>query len=423
MRAPSPTRAIRDFLVGEQGKFVFERRRDPRLPEISSADVYIHIPFCRSLCPYCPYNRVIFDTGQASDYVQAMHREIDRYHDLVGDIEIGSIYIGGGTPTTLIDELGPLLEHLRKRFTHGGVIAVETTPDDLGKTNTKKLREAGVDLLSIGVQSFDDRYLSLIGRSHRRNILSDVIARSLAAGFDTVNLDLMFALPGQTTEEVLADLDTAFDLGAEQVTLYPLFTFPYSPVGRHLRLENVNFPRLGTRRRMYRAIREDALAHGFECVSVWGFKKIGTARFSSVTRDDYIGFGAGAATCLPGIFCFNTFSIPEYIKQCFENASPVSLQMQISDAMAKFYWLYWRLYETRIPKDGFARRFSQDTRLRWLLWLALRLHFLAEAANHYVLTERGAFWIHLMQNHYVLNYIDRVWSRSMREAWPWRIEL
>lgn len=423
LRATRLTRAIRSLLLGERGGFVFEPGHEIQLPGICSTDVYIHIPFCRSLCPYCPYNRVLYDAAQARDYIRALHCEIDRYHDLLGDIEIGSVYIGGGTPTTVIDELGGLIEHLREHFRHDGVIAVETTPEDLDEANTAKLREAGVDLLSIGVQSFDDRYLKLIGRRHRSDILAGVITRALAAGFDAVNLDLMFALPKQTTEEALADLDTAFDLGAEQVTLYPLFTFPYSSVGRHLRLRNVDFPGLGERRRMYRAIHEDALAHGFEPVSVWGFRKGRTTRFSSVTRENYIGLGAGAATCLPGIFCFNTFSVPAYIERCSAQESPVSLQMKISPSMARFYWLYWRLYETRVSKDGFTERFDKDAKLRGLLWLAVHLGFVTDDGDQYTLTERGAFWIHLMQNYYVLNYIDEVWSRSMRAAWPGRIEL
>lgn len=423
MNALRPTRVIRDLLVGERGHFVFEPRPDRELPEISAADVYIHIPFCHSLCPYCPYNRVLYDARLADDYVEALHREIDRYHAHFGNIEIGSVYIGGGTPTTVIDELGRLVEHLRLRFRHKGVIAVETTPEDLGEANTAKLREAGVDLLSIGVQSFDDRYLRLIGRRCRSDMLPVVVARALAAGFKSVNLDLMFALPGQTTAQVLADLDTVFALGAEQVTVYPLFTFPYSSAGRHLRLTGVDFPRLGVRRRMYRAIHDNALAHGFECVSVWGFKKPETTRFSSVTRDDYIGIGAGAATCLPGTFHFNTFSIPDYIIRCAVDEAPVSLQMDMSDAMTGLYWLYWRLYETRVPKKDFTGRFARDTKIRWLMWLALQLRLVADSAEIYELTERGAFWIHLMQNYYVLNYIDKVWSRSMRDAWPARIEL
>lgn len=394
-----------------------------QLPAVAAADVYVHIPFCHSLCPYCPYNRILYDPARARDYIRALHGEIDRYHDLLGDIVIGSVYFGGGTPTTVIDDLGGLVEHLRKRFRQQGVIAVETTPEDLGATNTTKLREAGIDLLSIGVQSFDDRYLELIGRRHRSDILAGVIDRALAAGFDSVNLDLMFALPGQTTKEALNDLHTAVELGAEQVTLYPLFTFPYSTVGRHLRLKKVDFPRVGARRRMYRAIHEHALSRGFEPVSVWGFRKGGAPRFSSVTRDDYIGLGAGAATCLPGIFYFNTFSVPAYVQRCSAHQSPVALHLHMSAAMARFYWLYWRLYETRIPKDDFASRFARDVKLNRFLWLALHLRLITDTRDDYVLTERGAFWIHLMQNYYVLNYIDKVWSRSMRNAWPGRIEL
>ena len=96
--------------------------------------------------------------------------------------------------------------------------------------------------------------------------------------------------------------------------------------------------------------------------------------------------------------------------------SPVSLQMDMSTAMTRFYWLYWRLYETHVRKADFERRFADDARLRWLLQLALHLRLVTDDGSDFVLTERGAFWIHLMQNYYVLNYIDKVWTQSMREA-------
>jgi len=423
MNAEWPRRAIRDFLVGEHGRFVFEPRHSVQLPQVPAADLYIHIPFCKSLCPYCPYNRVLYDEALAASYVKAMRAEIDRYHSLLGAIEIGSIYIGGGTPTTLLDDLQPIVDQIRSRFRHTGVVAVETTPDDLDAETLSKLKTLGVNLLSIGVQSFDDRYLRLIGRKYSSSILPSALSRALSSGFDSVNLDMMFALPGQTTDEALTDLDRVLDLGADQVTLYPLFTFPYTTVGRHLQLKQVRFPNLRTRRRMYKAIHDEAVTRGLDRVSVWGFKKKNVPRFSSVTRDNYIGVGAGAGTCLPGLFYFNTFSVPGYIRSCSGNDLPVALQMNMSSTMEDFYWLYWRLYETRIPKDGVERLFSGDNKVRWLFWLALRLHVLNDGGHSYVLTERGSFWIHLLQNYYVLNYIDTVWTRSMRDAWPARIEL
>ena len=423
MSAEWHKRAVRDLLVGERGKFVFEARATLQLPGVSATNLYIHVPFCRSLCPYCPYNRVLYDEALATRYVRALHDEIECYGERLGDIEIGSIYIGGGTPTTLLRELGPVLDHVRRRFRHTGTVAIETIPDDLDEASLKTLKAYGVRLLSIGVQSFDDRYLGLIGRPYRSSLLPGAIARALAAGFDSVNLDLMFALPGQTIPEALADLDTALELGAEQVTLYPLFTFPYSSVGNLRRLRRVGFPKLPTRRKMYRALHNEAVAQRMDPVSVWGFKKCRGARFSSVTRDDYIGIGAGAATCLPGIFYFNTFSVPEYVRTCSENKLPVALQMPLSAAMERYYWLYWRLYETRVSKALFADLFRGDAWISRLLWLALRLQLMFDVGDRYVLTERGSFWIHLLQNYYVLNYINRVWTRSMRDAWPGRIEL
>ena len=390
---------------------------------MDAADLYIHIPFCESLCPYCPYNRTLYNAELAARYVKALHNEIEHYCGLLGDIEIGSIYFGGGTPTTMLGDLGSIIDHIHGCFRHDGPVAVETTPNHLDTETLSALRVSGVDLLSIGVQSFDDRFLRLIGRRYRAEILPAAISAALSAGFDSVNLDLMFALPGQTTDEALADLDRALELGAEQVTLYPLFTFPYSAVGNHLDLHHVSFPGLVTRRRMYRALHDEARARGLKRVSVWGFIKAGVPIFSSVTRDNYVGIGAGAATCLPGIFFFNTFSTREYIHGYPGYDLPVALQMAMTPTMEGFFWLYWRLYETFIPKDQFGRLFAHDKRVRLLLSLALHLHLLNEENSGYVLTERGAFWIHLLQNVYVLNYINTVWTRCMREAWPGRIDL
>ena len=423
MRADWPKRAVRDFLVGERGKFVFEPRHTVRLPRVSGTDLYVHIPFCRSLCPYCPYNRVLYDEKLAAAYVKSLHQEIAAYRELLGAIEIGSIYIGGGTPTTLLAELGPILDHVRNCFRHTGDIAVETIPDDLDAASLAELRSLGVSLLSIGVQSFDDHNLQKIGRRYRASMLPAAISRALAAGFDSVNIDLMFALPGQSTDQALADLEHALALGVEQVTLYPLFTFPYSSVGRLRKLAGVGFPNLRTRRSMYRALHDTAIARGMDRVSVWGFKMHEVPCFSSVTRDNYVGIGAGAGTCQPGIFYFNTFSVPEYIRTCSKGDLPVALQMPMTDTLQRYYWLYWRLYETSVSKADFSRRFAGDVLIRWFAWLGQALKLMSDDDNRYVLTERGSFWIHLLQNYYVLDYIDKVWTRSMREAWPGRVEL
>jgi oxygen-independent coproporphyrinogen-3 oxidase len=142
-----------------------------------------------------------------------------------------------------------------------------------------------------------------------------------------------------------------------------------------------------------------------------------------VTRDDYIGLGAGAGSHLEGVFYFNTFSVPEYIAAANGRDLPVALQAGLSPAMQDFYWLYWRLYETFVPGPELRQHFGNDARIRWMFRLGKALGMLVEQDGGYSLTERGAFWIHLMQNHYILNYVDKVWSRAMKTPWPGRIEL
>lgn len=423
MKAAGFMREVRDYLVGEHGRYVFEARRTAQLPLISRADLYIHIPFCRSLCPYCPYNRVLYEKEQVEPYLRALLCEIDAYRAALGPIEIGSIYIGGGTPTAMLDGLGTILEYLRKRFTLAGEIAVETIPSDLNDNSYRKLKEYGVNLLSIGIQSFNDRYLKLIGRNYRSGILPEVIRGAYAAGFDAVNLDLMFAFPGQTLEEALADLQNASDLGSDQITFYPLFTFPYTSIGEHMRLRQVRFPRLLARRKMYKALHDAALSNGFSPISVWGFRRGDAPRFSSVTRNYYIGLGPGAGSRLPHMFYFNTFSVPEYVQACGGSSFPVALSMEMTPVMENYYWLYWRLYETCVPKDELFIRFPRDVNIKRIFRLGAKLGLMSDGNDHFVLTERGAFWIHLLQNYYVLNYVDKVWSSAMREPWPERIEL
>jgi coproporphyrinogen III oxidase-like Fe-S oxidoreductase len=411
----------RQYLVGPNSQFTFKAVDTVELPPIDKIDLYIHIPFCKNMCSYCPYNKIRYDKSLVEPYLKAILTEIEQYHARLGGIEIPSIYIGGGTPTNLLDELGVIIRRIRDCFNVTGDIGIETNPSDVSEETVSRLAKYGVRLVSLGVQSFDDRYLQLLGRNYKASTLYPTIDLLLSADFKSVNLDLMFALPGQTVKEVMSDLQKAISSGVNQVTLYPLFTFPYSTVGKYLKLKKVKMPKILARRRMYRAIHEFCLDNGFQRVSVWGFKRGNVPRYSSVTRDNYIGFGAGAGSYTPGAFYLNTFSVKEYIKTCFNNMLPIALKMDFTEPMSRYYWLYWRLYETYIPKKQLFELPGQ--KIRRLLWLAKILRLCEEDAEQICLTERGAFWLHLMQNYFALDYINKVWSIAMKEPWPKGIEI
>jgi oxygen-independent coproporphyrinogen-3 oxidase len=234
----------------------------------------------------------------------------------------------------------------------------------------------------------------------------------------------MFALPGQTVPELVADLRRAGELGASQVTAYPLFTFPYTPVGRHLRLTGVRLPDFRARRAQYRAICRWSRAHGFERVSVWGFKKGGGPRYSSVTRAGYIGIGPGAGSHLPGGFAFNSFDYATWSRTALDGRPAVALWMPFSPELAGWWWLYWRLYDTRIPLDELAGTLGRVApRVR--AWLRLgELAGLASQRNGTMtLTDAGAFWLHLAQNYFALDYVNTLWTAARRQPWPAAVAL
>lgn len=417
------TRSIRTILVGKEQKFVLTKAKDIVIPPLASIDFYIHIPFCRNMCPYCPYNRIKYDRNLVGPYTRAVLNEIEQYHSRLGNIKISSVYIGGGTPTTITDELGVIIKSLKEKFTVTGDICIETSPSDLDEAIVRKLKGFGVDLISIGVQSFNDKFLEILGRNYNAAKARSVVNLALSSNFKSVNIDLMFALPGQTVEDMLYDLNESVNLKTDQVTTYPLFTFPYSSVGRYLRIRRLKMPGIFKRRKMYRIIHNFFTGTGYHRVSVWGFMRNYSPRYSSVTRDSYIGIGAGAGSMLPGIFYLNTFSVKDYIATASAGKLPIALSTKITQGLRKHYWLYWRFYDTYIDLKEFYGIFGDSIKWKVIFNLIRLMGLVKVDQNQIVLTERGAFYIHLLQNYFILNYIDKVWSVAMKEPWPDRVEI
>jgi oxygen-independent coproporphyrinogen III oxidase len=417
------TRNIRKSLIGKEQRFVFTGQNNPEFQPLTAIDLYIHIPFCKNICPYCPYNRIKYDQALVGSYTLAILNEIEQYHIRLGKIAISSIYLGGGTPTTVTDELGTILNSLRNKFNVTGDICIETGPGDLNEDIVRKLKSFGVGLISLGVQSFNDDCLKSLGRNYNSAAAHSALNLVLASNFISANVDLMFTLPGQSLKNVLLDLKEAVQAGVTQITVYPLFTFPYSSVGQYLNIKRVKMPNFFQRRKMYKEIRSFLIGSGYQQVSVWGFKKGDSPRYSSVTRDTYIGLGAGAGSRLPGVFFFNTFSVKDYIETTLSGRLPVALTMDMSPKLRKYYWLYWRLYDTHIDKQQLEDQLGTDTKVRLFFRVARLLGLSKEDREEIRLTERGAFYIHLIQNYFILNYINKVWSVAMKTPWPDKIEI
>ena len=182
----------------------------------------------------------------------------------------------------------------------------------------------------------------------------------------------------------------------------------------------MRLPSLRARRAHYRTLCAWSVASGFERVSVWGFRKAPAPRYSSVTRDGYIGIGPGAGSRLPDGFAVNTFDLDAWMRAATDGGRcPVALRMPFSPALAGWWWLYWRVYETRIPQEHIDAELGPDARRvkRWLragerTGLAVR----RDGAVH--LTDAGAFWLHLAQNYFALDYVNTLWTAARRQPWP-----
>ena len=188
--------------------------------------LYLHFPFCKAKCPYCDFNSYpLKEDNQISSYISALFKEISIYSQKYKKSRIKTIYLGGGTPTILPGvQIGNILDFCKDKFNieQNAEITIEANPGTLDGEKIKFLIGSGINRLSLGAQSFSDRLLKKLGRIHNTQDIIDTFHLAREAGFNNINLDIMFALPGQTTEDFKATLKKAVSLYPDHLSLYNL---------------------------------------------------------------------------------------------------------------------------------------------------------------------------------------------------------
>jgi oxygen-independent coproporphyrinogen-3 oxidase len=388
---------------------------------IDALGIYLHIPFCEQICPYCPYNKELYRCELAARYVHAVVREVDLYAGLVGNRPITSFYIGGGTPTTMLHSgLADIIAHIRDALNVQCEIHMESHPNHLSADNLSTITSLGIQHLSIGVEALLDRHLEALRRPYTVDQVREAVGRALSQGFKCVNVDVMFALPSQTCREVECTGRALVEMGVDQVAAYPLFRFPYTRLGQAGKVHNYGILQLLKRRWMLGILERIFYAAGYERTSVWAFTKRGVPRYCSVTVPLYVGLGASGGSYLRDVFYLNTFDVSAYVKALEEDRMAIALSVDLSERMQRAGWLYWRIYETRFRKAGYQERFGQDLDRaygRYLRFLAL-LGFLKDDGERILLSDRGTFWLHACEDLFSIDYIGKLWGTSKRDLWP-----
>ena len=424
-------REIRRLLTKEKNdRYVALERRVPpldgRFREIDELGLYLHVPFCRQICPYCPYNKEVYHPEAAARYAKAVIKEIDVYSRLVGDRPVTSFYIGGGTPTTMLSSgLDRVLEHVFDSFDMRCGIHMESHPNDLSPDKLDLIASMGVEHLSIGVEALQDRHLKALRRPYTVDQVQAAVERAVGRGFRCVNADLIFALPNQTCGEVEEAARILVDLGVDQVAAYPLFKFPYTQWANIAERNGYRRSNVFKRRKMFRILERIFYGAGFRRTSVWAFTKSGVPRYCSVTVPLYVGLGASGGSYLKDVFYLNTFNVREYVKAIENGRSPVALSLHLTEGMQMAGWLYWRMYETRFKKTAFRERFKRDFDEVYgrQVKLLSRIGFVKVRNDEVVLSDRGAYWLHVLQDLFSIEYISKLWGDSGRDPWPEKVVL
>ena len=334
-----------------------------------------------------------------------------------------SLYIGGGTPTTMLHSgLADIIGHVRRTFDLRCDVHMQSHPDHLSAENLDAIEALGVRRLSIGVESLVDRHLKTLCRPYTASQVTEAVGRAVSHGFTCVNVDVMFALPGQTEPEVADTGRRLVNLGVHQVAAYPLFLFPYTPMGRAVGPGAHVITQSLRRRRMLCILEGIFYEAGYERTSVWAFTKRGVPRYCSVTVPLYLGLGASGGSYLRDVFYLNTLGVAEYIKALDGGGMAIALAVDLTEKMQRAGWLYWRVYETRFRKADYRERFGEDLDAAYGRYLrpARRLGLLKDDGEWIALSDGGAFWLHACEDLLSIGYVSQLWGASRRELWPER---
>lgn len=377
--------------------------------------LYVHIPFCETLCPYCSFHRYEYRPDVADRYFEALQKELNMYKAHGYDFK--GMYIGGGTPTLPLDRLIETIALAKDLF---GIreISVETNPNHLVDEKLDRLFRAGVHRLSVGVQSFDDHILKHIGR-YQKYGSGEMIREKIknARGrFDTLNVDLIFNIPLQTEALLEKDLDIIGELLPEQVTWYPLMAAASVENALKKSVGRVDYRK---EKKFYFTIL-NRMKQAYTGSTAWCFsRKKSMIDEYIIAYDKYAGVGSGAFGYFNDSIYSNSFSIDEYISRIQQGKFPVAGMKRFSPQEQMHYYFLMKLFGLKMDKPAFAKRFGKSLEKampleRLLLKLSASV---TETEKSLTLTDRGRYyWIMAMREFFIATDNLRDHCRSLVSA-------
>ena len=356
---------------------------------------YVHIPFCTQICYYCDFSKVFIKNQPVDAYLEHLIQETRSYE--IGKLR--TLYIGGGTPTALsAQQLAYLLTELPKVMDLSEVeeFTIEANPGDLDPDKISVLKDSQVNRVSLGVQTFDNKMLKKIGRSHQEQDIYDNIRHLKQVGFDNISIDLIYALPGQTMDQVKENVAKAIDLDIPHMSLYSLILENHTVFMNRMRRGKLPLPKEELEAEMFEYIIEELEKAGFEHYEISNFSKPGfESRHNLVYWDnaEYYGLGAGASGYVDGIRYKNHGPIRHYLEAVEAGKARITEEhLTLEEKMEEELFLGLRK-KTGVSKARFEEKFgvSFDQRYGQVVASLTEQGLLVPDDKQVRMTKRGLF--------------------------------
>ncbi len=336
---------------------------------------YLHVPFCKDICPYCPFNKYRMRDDRATRFLDGVIREIEMVAQAQKRRGVPTVsgYFGGGTPTALDTE--PLLRLIGACFEHfpivpGAEITMEANPDTVDLAKLRELRAAGINRISFGVQSFKEKFLTILGRTHGVQGAIDAIDLARKADFDNVAIDLIYRVPGQSVDDWRAELQLAIDLGIEHISTYCLFLDPGTRLYNDTLAGRVaEYPDEATEIAMYEVTQEMLAKAGYVHYTINDFGLPGRPSEHhqinwKAPQRSYVALGPGAFGFIEGgdtsyIYC-TIHTLGEYLDAVEAGQMPVRIANACDrrELMSRYMVLGLRCLS--VDREPFRRRFGAE---------------------------------------------------------------
>jgi len=329
-----------------------------------SLSLYIHIPFCIKKCAYCDFNSYT-EKRLIPEYLKALKKEMNNYKNL--GCSIKTIYVGGGTPTILDEfQLEELFLNVKSAFNveMGAEVTIEANPGTLSRDKLRVLKALGVNRLSIGLQAYQPRLLKLLGRIHSIKDFEESYLEARNAGFENINVDVMFGLPEQSLKDFENTLRYLSLISPEHISAYSLSVEEGTTFYNMYKRGELNLPDEQEERSMYHKAVDFLKAQGYIHYEISNFAKPKRESRHNLTywrNQEYLGLGAGSHSYFYGIRYSNVRHPSDYIRLLNQNIRPVKQREIITreEEIAEYCFLNLRLIQG-LDREDFYRRFGVD---------------------------------------------------------------